>query len=212
MRVPRETPLLEVRGITKRFPGTLALDSVDLHVGYGEVVAVIGENGAGKSTLMNILAGVLLPDEGTIHLDDQVQQFTSVKQAHAAGIALIHQELSLLPNLSVAANLYLGREPARGGWIDKRTLRTQALRYLERVGLKCDPQTLVATLPIGQRQLVEVARALASNARLLIMDEPTSSLAEEEAEVLFDVIRELQERGGKHIVCISSAEGGDVNC
>ncbi|MDE2770838.1 MAG: sugar ABC transporter ATP-binding protein [Bacteroidota bacterium] len=195
MRVPGETPLLEVRGITKRFPGTLALDSVDLRVGYGEVVAVIGENGAGKSTLMNILAGVLLPDEGTIHLDDQVQHFTSVKQAHAAGIALIHQELSLLPNLTVAANLYLGREPTRAGWINKRTLRTQALRYLERVDLKCDPQTLVAELPIGQRQLVEVARALASNARLLIMDEPTSSLAEEEAEVLFDVIRELQERG-----------------
>ncbi|MXW81894.1 MAG: sugar ABC transporter ATP-binding protein [Rhodothermaceae bacterium] len=195
MRVPGETPLLEVRGITKRFPGTLALDSVDLRVGYGEVVAVIGENGAGKSTLMNILAGVLLPDEGTIHLDDHVQHFTSVKQAHAAGIALIHQELSLLPNLTVAANLYLGREPTRAGWINKRTLRTQALRYLERVDLKCDPQTLVAELPIGQRQLVEVARALASNARLLIMDEPTSSLAEEEAEVLFDVIRELQERG-----------------
>lgn len=195
MRVPGEMPLLEVQGITKRFPGTLALDSVDLRVGYGEVVAVIGENGAGKSTLMNILAGVLLPDEGTIHLDGQIHQFTSVKQAHAAGIALIHQELSLLPNLSVAANLYLGREPARAGWINKRTLRTQALRYLERVGLKCDPQTLVAELPIGQRQLVEVARALASNARLLIMDEPTSSLAEEEAEVLFDVIRELQERG-----------------
>ena len=188
-------PFIEVRRLTKRFPGTLALSGVDLRVHPGEVIAVIGENGAGKSTLMKILAGVLAADEGDIELDGQAARLASVRQATDMGIALIHQELSLLANLSVAANLFLGREPNRAGWMHKSGMHAESVRLLKRVGLEIDPGRLVSTLPIGQRQLVEVARALATDARLLIMDEPTSSLSEQEVETLFGVIGELKAKG-----------------
>jgi len=185
-------PFLEVHRLTKRFPGTLALSGVDLRVHPGEVIAVIGENGAGKSTLMKILAGVLAADEGAIELDGQAAQLASVRQATDLGIALIHQELSLLANLSVAANLFLGREPNKAGWMDKSRMHTDSVRLLEKVGLNIDPGNPVSTLTIGQRQLVEVARALAMDARLLIMDEPTSSLSAQEVDTLFGVIGELK--------------------
>ena len=192
---PLPDPLVEVRGLTKRFPGTLALNEVDLSVYPGEVTAVIGENGAGKSTLMKTLAGVLAPDGGQIQLEGREVSLTSVRQATSLGIILIHQELNLLANLTVAANIFLGREPNRWGWIDARTTHEGSSSVLSRVGLDVDPARLVSTLSIGQRQLVEVARALAANARLLIMDEPTSSLSDHEVETLFDVIRELKAKG-----------------
>lgn len=187
--------LVAVRRLTKRFPGTLALSQVDLRVSPGEVIAVIGENGAGKSTLMKIVAGVLAADDGEVLVDGQPVELTSVRQATAMGIVLIHQELNLLANLSVAANLFLGREPHSGGWIDAKKMHAESAQVLKKVGLDIDPGRLVSTLPIGQRQLVEVARALVADARLLIMDEPTSSLSEQEVETLFGVIRELKAKG-----------------
>ena len=188
-------PLLEVRQLTKRFPGTLALDRVDLMVSPGEVIAVVGENGAGKSTLMKTLAGVLPVDSGEVYVDGHPVTLTSVRQATALGIALIHQELNLLANLSVSANLLLGREPHTAGWMAKKPMREASVRVLSRVGLDIDPNRVVSTLPIGQRQLVEVARALVTEARLLIMDEPTSSLSDQEVDTLFDVINELKVKG-----------------
>ncbi len=187
--------LLEACKITKRFPGTVALRDVDLAVHPGEVVAVIGENGAGKSTLMKILAGVLQVDSGAVFVDGQQVNLRTVREGGELGIALIHQELNLLPNLTVAANIFLGREPHQFGWMKRRELQEAAAAVLKRIGLDIAPDTLVSALSIGKRQLVEVARALSCEARLLIMDEPTSSLSESEAGKLFEVIRDLRDRG-----------------
>ena len=184
-------PLLQVSNITKRFPGVLALRDVDLTLHQGEVLAVIGENGAGKSTLVEILAGVQSPDSGDIQLDGQPVRIDSPRAAIDLGISLIHQELNLCDNLSAGANIFLGREPRRRGFIDGEAIHRHSLHALRRVGLDISPDTLVSSLPIGRRQLVEIARALSTDARVLIMDEPTSSLTDEEAETLFAVIREL---------------------
>ncbi|MCS6852655.1 MAG: ATP-binding cassette domain-containing protein, partial [Gemmataceae bacterium] len=180
-------PLLQARDICKRFPGVQALDRVSLCLDGGEVLAVVGENGAGKSTLMRILAGVERPDAGTILLNGREVQFSGVADALCHGISLIHQELNLAANLSVAANLFLGREPVRGGWLgwlDRPQMHRQATDLLRRVGLEVSPHALVGELSPGQQQLVEIARALAMNARILIMDEPTSSLTQRETERL----------------------------
>ncbi len=189
------SPLLEVRGISKQFSGVLALDDVSLSLGRGEVLAIVGENGAGKSTLMRIVAGVVPPTAGTIFVDGQPVEFTSVAQALKRGISLIHQELNLADNLSVAANIFLGREPLRFGMIDRRTIDREARKYLDMVGLDVAPQSLVSTLSIGKQQLVEIAKALSTNARILIMDEPTSSLSEHESQKLFEVVSNLRSRG-----------------
>ncbi len=199
-------PLLEVRDLVKSFPGVRALKGVSLTVDRGEVLAVIGENGAGKSTLMKILAGVQRPDSGEILLDGRAVEIRSVHDALAHGIALIHQELNLADNLDVAANIFLGREKLRAGLIDTAHLRREARRLLDAVGLRVDPATLVSTLTIGQQQLVEIAKALSVEARVLIMDEPTSSLSIREAENLFQVIRDLRSRGAS-IVYISHRLG-----
>jgi ribose transport system ATP-binding protein len=188
-------PLLEVRGIGKTFPGVRALHQVNLHVGKGEVLALLGENGAGKSTLMKILAGVQPPDEGQILLDGKPVVIDSVQTALQHGIALIHQELNLSGNLGVGANIFLGREPTRFGLIDKNRIREESQRVLDLVGLDVSPDTLAGALSIGRQQLVEIAKALSINARVLIMDEPTSSLSAGEAERLFGVIRDLRSRG-----------------
>ncbi|MYF91842.1 MAG: sugar ABC transporter ATP-binding protein [Gemmatimonadetes bacterium] len=187
--------LLAARGISKRFPGVLALDAVDMVVEAGEVLAVIGENGAGKSTLMKILAGIETPDSGEIVRDGEPVIIDSPRRAAALGIALIHQELNFCANLSVAANLYLGREPQQWGLIDRATIREGAVQALAQLGLEVSPDTLMGDLPIGHQQLVEIAKALSTEARILIMDEPTSSLTSQEAEALFAVINELRERG-----------------
>jgi ribose transport system ATP-binding protein len=187
--------LLEVRAVGKAFPGVQALDGVSLTVRSGEVLAVIGENGAGKSTLMKVLAGVHPPDEGAVLLDGQPTRFLSVADALARGIVLIHQELNLAENLSVAANLFLGREATKGhllGWLDRRRMNEQARTILARVGLTIAPTTLVGALAPGQRQMVEIARALSQDARLIIMDEPTSSLTQRETDRLYEVIDDLK--------------------
>ena len=187
-------PLLEVRRLAKSFPGVRALKGVSLSLARGEVLAVIGENGAGKSTLMKILAGVQRADSGEVLLDNRPVEIRSVHDALAHGIALIHQELNLADNLDVASNIFLGREKLRGGLIDTKWLRREARQYLDAVGLDVDPATLVSTLTIGHQQLVEIAKALSVNARVLIMDEPTSSLSSHEAENLFKVIHDLRTR------------------
>ena len=192
---PSTSPLLRVRNLTKRFPGVLALNSVELELYEGELLSLIGENGAGKSTLMKILAGVQLPDEGEVSVAGNTVVLDSVKIAQSQGIALIHQELNLSENLTIGANIFLGREPQRFGFINKQTIAKESKRFLAMVGLSLDPDTMTADLSIGQQQLVEIARALSINARILIMDEPTSSLSAGETEKLFDVIRELRAHG-----------------
>ena len=189
------TTLLECKGIGKSFPGVRALGGVNLSLDKGQVLSLIGENGAGKSTLMKILAGVQPPDEGEILLDGKKVEIGSTREALDLGISLIHQELNLATNLSVGANVFLGREPLRGGLIDKSTIRKESARFLEMVGLDVSPDTLVGDLTIGRQQMVEIAKALSVNARVLIMDEPTSSLSQAEAENLFVVIKDLRARG-----------------
>ncbi len=187
--------LLAAHRIGKRFPGVLALDAVDMAVEAGEVLAVIGENGAGKSTLMKILAGIETPDSGQILRDGESVIIDSPRRAAALGIALIHQELNFCANLSVAANLYLGREPQKRGLIDRAAVREGAVQALAQLGLEVSPDALMGDLPIGHQQLVEIAKALSTEARILIMDEPTSSLTSQEAEALFAVINQLRECG-----------------
>lgn len=188
-------PLLEVANISKGFPGVQALQDISLSLGKGEVLAVIGENGAGKSTLMKILAGVQRQDTGTIKIDGSEVDFHDVQDALDAGIALIHQELNLADNLNVAGNIFLGREPMTLGLINERRMRQQAAEHLEEVGLDVPAKTPLKTLPIGQQQLVEIAKALSINARVLIMDEPTSSLSHKETENLFRVVKDLRSKG-----------------
>jgi ribose transport system ATP-binding protein len=188
-------PLLQVREVSKQFPGVRALQKVNLTLHRGEVLALVGENGAGKSTLMKILAGVQTPDSGEILIDGRPVHIDSVNKAFDNGIALIHQELNLADNLEVGANIYLGREPLRLGLIDHKTLNRNAQRMLERVGLDVAPTATVSTLSIGRQQMVEIAKALSIDARILIMDEPTSSLSSHEAEQLFRVIKDLRASG-----------------
>ncbi len=188
-------PLLQIASVSKRFPGVLALENVSLTLARGEVLAVVGENGAGKSTLMKTLAGVQTPDSGEILLDGRAVEIDSVRAAQRLGIALIHQELNLADNLTVAANIFLGREPRRGWFIRRRATETGSTAVLEQVGLEVSPRALVSTLSLGRQQLVEIAKALSAQARVLIMDEPTSSLSQHESDALFHVIKELRARG-----------------
>ena len=190
-----QPPLLEVRQISKRFPGVRALHNVDLTLQKGEVLALVGENGAGKSTLMKILAGVQPPDSGEILVDGQQVSLDSVSAAIGAGVSLIHQELNLADNLDVAANIYLGREPLRFGLLDRATINRNAREVLARVGLDVEPTTPLSDLTIGRQQMVEIAKALSINARVLIMDEPTSSLSSHETLQLFRVVKELRDSG-----------------
>ncbi|MEO1615197.1 MAG: sugar ABC transporter ATP-binding protein [Planctomycetota bacterium] len=188
-------PLLQGVGLSKRFPGVRALHRVDLTLGHAEVLAIVGENGAGKSTLMKILAGVQSPDEGELWLRGSTVEFTGIREAMDAGISLIHQELNLAENLSVAANLFLGREPRRFGLIDHRRLEQESRPFLEAVGLSVEPATRLEELTLGKQQLVEIAKALSTGAKVLIMDEPTSSLSQREAERLFEVVFDLKAQG-----------------
>ena len=197
-------PILELHGISKTFHGVKVLDQVGLRVLSGEVMALLGENGAGKSTLMKIVSGVIEADPGgTIRLGETEVRFTNPRQSVAAGISMIHQDLSLLPGLTVAENLFLGREPKnRFGLIDWRTLEAEAHRLLGVVQQAIDPSTRVHRLGVGQQQMVEIARALSLNASLIIMDEPTDSLTDVETDVLFRAIRRLRDQG-KGIIYIS---------
>jgi len=189
-------PLLEMAGISKRFPGVVALDGVNLHVGRGEVVALVGENGAGKSTLMKILGGVHQPDAGEIHLDGQPVKIHNVNDANRYGIAFIHQELNVLDNLDVAANVFLGREPLNIlGLVNRRKIYADTEPFLKRLGLEVSPRTRLDRLSLAHQQMVEIAKALSLNARVLIMDEPTSSLTLTETNRLLELVRELSAQG-----------------
>jgi ribose transport system ATP-binding protein len=192
----RREAILQAEGITKTFPGVKALDGVDLELRSGRLLALLGENGAGKSTLMNVLSGVFPPDAGTIRLRGQAVTFQRPSEAQAAGIGIVHQELNLIPHLSVAENIFLGREPrGRGGLIDYRRLHRETERLLGELELPVAPDTLIADLRVGQQQLVEIAKALSLEARILILDEPTSSLSAHEVETLFKVIAALKADG-----------------
>jgi len=196
-------------GISKRFPGVTALDSVDLDVSAGEILALVGENGAGKSTLMKILAGIHKPDAGSIEMDGHPVVLGSPRDASRFGIAIIHQELELIDTLDVAANIFLGREPTRGGpvrLIDRNRTYSETARVLERLHAAVSPRALVGDLSLAYKQLVAIARAISLDARLLIMDEPTSSLTMKETELLFSLIRELK-REGVSIIYISHRLG-----
>lgn len=188
-------PLLQVDGLSKSFPGVRALDDVSLSLGHGEVLAVIGENGAGKSTLMKILAGVQAMDSGTVSMDGQPVAIRSVRDALNHKIALIHQELNLADNLDVGANVFLGREPHRFGWVDRKRIDAESETYLRDLGVECSPRTLVKSLSLGRQQLVEIAKAVSTDARILIMDEPTSSLSSQETDHLFTIIERLRKTG-----------------
>lgn len=191
-------PMLEVKNLSKSFPGVQALSGVNLHLHAGEVLAVIGENGAGKSTLMKILAGVQTPDSGRILLDGNEASIHSVAEAMALGIVLIHQELNLADNLDIGANVFLGREPTflgPLGWINRAQIYKDTEEILHCLGMRISPRTRVVDIPIGQQQMVEIAKALSINARVLIMDEPTSSLSQHETDNLFHCIRDLKSQG-----------------
>ncbi|WP_375399454.1 sugar ABC transporter ATP-binding protein [uncultured Amnibacterium sp.] len=188
-------PLLSVRGIEKRFGGVHALAGVDLDIAAGRVTALVGENGAGKSTLMRILAGAERPDAGSLLLGGEPIAPRAVDEANRMGISIVFQELSLFPHLSVAANIFSRREPGRVGFVDQRSMASRAKVLLDRVGSAVSPTTIVGTLSLADRQLVEVAKALATNARLLILDEPNSALRPAETARLLEVVDDLRHQG-----------------
>src|SRR4051794_33800550 len=192
---PQDAFALEVRGLTKHFPGVLALDQVSLAVKRGEIHAVVGQNGAGKSTMINIVAGMLAPDEGTILLGGNPVEIGNTRRAIELGIATVYQELSLLPNLSVAQNIALGREPRRHGFLDVAAMRAMSDSALARLGLAIPAATRVGSLSLAERQLVEIAKALADAPTVLILDEPTAALGQREADRLFEVLRGLPAHG-----------------
>jgi ribose transport system ATP-binding protein len=188
-------PLLEVHGISKRFGATLALSDVSFDVRRGEVHALMGENGAGKSTLMKIISGSYHPDTGRIMIDGTPVTMTSPHDAIAAGVAIIHQELNTIPDMTVAENLAIGNEPLRFGVLDRAAMNQQAREKLDRVGADIDPRRPIGRLSVGMQQMVEIARAVAEDAKVLVLDEPTAALSRTESDQLFALIRAMRARG-----------------
>jgi ABC-type sugar transport system ATPase subunit len=193
---------LEIKGISKNFGAVKALKGVGLHIAPGECLAVVGENGAGKSTLMKILAGVEQPDEGSILIDGVETVIANPRQAGELGICLVHQELIFVPGLSVVQNIFLGREESKNGFIRRSNQKTKAGELLDELGLHIDVRTKMSKISASEQQLVEIAKGLSQNAELVILDEPTSSLAPAEVERLFNVIRALL-KNQKSVVYIS---------
>lgn len=188
-------PLLQMRGMGKRFPGVIALSGVDFSVRAGEIHALLGENGAGKSTLIKVLTGVHPPDEGEVTLAGQTIRPTSPKDAEQSGISTVYQEVNLIPALSVAENIALGRQPGRFGFLNWRAIRKHAKAALERLDVRCDVDAELGSLSVALQQMVAIARALDLKAKLLVLDEPTASLDEKEVEELFAVMRRLRDEG-----------------
>ena len=185
-----------MRGITKRFPGVLALDHVDLTAYPGQVLALVGENGAGKSTLMKVLSGVRQMDEGEILMEGKPVKIDNPLASQLMGISIIYQELSVLDNMNIAENIFLGREKRKGSmFVDKKSMHGEARKLLDEVGLDMDTRTMAGELSTAQKQMIEVAKALSFNSKIIIMDEPTSSLTETETEILFGIIRKLRDKG-----------------
>ena len=191
------TPLLEMKGIRKAFSGVTVLHGVDFTLYPGEIHALMGENGAVKSTLMKILAGVHRKDGGAIRIAEEEREIVSAREAMELGVAVIHQELNLIPHLTVMENLFLGREMVYGptGWIRWNRMKEEARRWLDPLGLKVDPSREVSSLSVGEQQLVEIARALSMQAKILVLDEPTSALTNREIDTLFQILRSLKEQG-----------------
>jgi inositol transport system ATP-binding protein len=192
---PVSASLLEVTGLSKRYPGVQALDGVSFDLVAGEIHGLLGENGAGKSTLLKILAGAETPDAGRIMVDGRIHRPSRPQDAQAQGIATIYQELNLLPNLTVAENVLIGREPGGRAFLSWRRLAARTRELTARIGLEIDPMAIVRDLSVAEQQMVEIARALSQDARLIIMDEPTSALSEAEVARLFGIIRELRAAG-----------------
>jgi len=188
--------LLEMSGITKQFPGVYALKQANFELKSGEVHALLGENGAGKSTLMKVLGGIYSLDEGSIFIDGRKVTITSVKDAKQHGISIIHQEIVLVPYLSIAENIYLGREPvSKSGFIHKKSMYENAQKLLDDFGLELSAAALVHHLTVAQQQMIEIIKAVSFHSRIIVMDEPTSSLTEKEVQFLFQTIRNLKEKG-----------------
>lgn len=194
--------LLEMRGITKEFPGVKALDQVDLSVDSGDILALVGENGAGKSTLMKVLSGVYPAGtyDGEIHYDGELAEFSDISDSEARGVIIIHQELALVPLLSIAENIFLGNERAKGGIVNWRETEARTAELLTKVGLSESPRTLIDKLGVGKQQLVEIAKALSKEVRLLILDEPTAALSESDSQALLDLMLELKAQGVTQII------------
>jgi inositol transport system ATP-binding protein len=188
-------PLLRMTSIAKRFPGVQALDDAGLEVLPGEIHALLGENGAGKSTLIKILSGAELPDSGTIELSGQKVNITSPHDAQRRGIVTIYQEFTLAPNMTIAENVFIGREPGLGVLVDWGKMAAETLEITARLGLQLRPMSVVRDLNVAEQQMVEIARALSMKSRLIVMDEPTSALSSSEVEKLFRIIRELKAQG-----------------
>lgn len=186
--------VLEMKNITKTFPGVKALDKVDFSLKKGEVHALLGENGAGKSTLMKVLNGIHKRDEGEIILRGKSVEFNDTKEAQNAGLAIIHQELELIPHLNVAENIFLGREEKKGVFIDYKKLYQNTEDVLNMLGVNIDPKSKIKDLNIGSQQMVEIAKAVSQDAEILVMDEPTSSLTNQEIEILFKLIERLKKQ------------------
>ena len=195
MSAAEVSPLLLMRGIHKRFPGVHALKGVDLELRSGECLALLGENGAGKSTLIKMLGGAHQPDEGEIRLHGKSIQIQGPQDALAAGVAVIYQEFNLVPWLSARENIFLGQEPSIIGILPAKKERSRARELFRQLGVDIDPETLCRDLTVAQQQIVEIAKALATNARILVMDEPSAALSQNEIEGLFTVIRGLKEKG-----------------
>ncbi|MDZ4764966.1 MAG: sugar ABC transporter ATP-binding protein [Chloroflexota bacterium] len=189
------TLLLNMTRISKQFPGVRALDEVALEVERGEIHGLLGENGAGKSTLLKILSGAHRPDSGTITLDGQTLHFDTPQQAQSAGVVTIYQEFNLVPQLTIAENVFIGREPGNAMFFNWRRLATETRALTDRLGISIDPLTMVRDLSVAEQQMVEIARAISMRSRLIIMDEPTSALSETEVERLFGIMRDLREQG-----------------
>lgn len=187
--------ILEMKNIDKRFSGVHALKSVNMELREGEVHALMGENGAGKSTLMKVLCGIYKRDGGDVVLFGNPVNFTNIKDSQEAGISIIHQELNMMNHLTVAQNIYIGREPMKGIYIDDKKMEEDAKKLFERIGVKIDPSAILGTLTVGKQQMVEIAKAISRNSKILILDEPTAALTQLEVEELFKIMNDLRDKG-----------------